>query len=83
MDGTSPQKFSLVVYNCADDIISRNLTLPLASEDSLASKYYLNDGYPTLKLEYEVNELSSLSTNVSKLFQNTFTLCTPLKYDIT
>jgi hypothetical protein len=57
--------------------------MPLSSEDALASKYYKNGGYPALKLEYRVNELSTLSTNVSKLFQNTFTICTPLTYQIT
>ncbi len=83
MDGIISQKFTLFVYNCADDIISRNITLPLASEDGFASKYFKNGGYPTLKLEYRVNELSTLSINVSKLFQNTYTLCSPITYQIT
>ena len=67
-DEKDPQKFTLVVYNCAEDQITRVLSLPLDDEDDLASEYIINDGYPTLILEFKVNEITKLTTNVSDKF---------------
>ena len=67
-DEKDPQKFTLVVYNCAEDEITRILSLPLDDEDDLASEYIINDGYPTLILEYKVNEKTKLTTNVKNRF---------------